>query len=850
MKKIIIKGLKEKSFSITNEILVIPQPQTMKVGITSYVFTEFTKLNYENIEKIDFLRDFLNEELALLNFPFILELEDQIIHDFELPEFNNEKQASEGYSLQIAKNMIVLIAESEQGIFYGIQTLLQLLYSDKNGISLPEIIIKDFPNFAIRAISDDISRGQVPTIENFKKFIRILSRFKINFFFIGYECDIFYYNKHPNIGVGRDPLKREEILEIQEYAKKFFVELVPLVTTTGHMDNVLMIPGYQDLGEFPGAQCFDISNNKVRIFLSDILEEICANFSSNYIHITCDELFDFGHYHSKKYLEQKGKELALLEHYNWMFDILKKQGKDKIIMYHDTVIKHKKIRQRLSRDIIIFLWEYFFHINFRRIKTLQKAGFNVIISPTIFDWSRNFPDIERGTKNIRAFIKAGYKRKVWGTAVSSWGDWGNESFRENRYYGYILSAELSWNTPNFDIKQFKKSFNKQFFGFTDNRITNIFRSLGDVNNIISGSISKLLATPLFYILLRRHPFPSKSPKIKTKQMLNLMHEMELTIKSIHDIKPFINKNKDYLDYLEFSAYLAKFFAKKNLAKLNISKLLQKTPIATQNRKKAIIIITELREELNRIKEKYQDLWLRCAKPEGLERLLPFYSWLDFIYTKKIEEIKANINWQNPFLEAEWIGYPEKKFHQDFRYFRKNFTLQNQKVKKAFLQGIANHYMKISINEIELGEVFSRFSLSVRPIDERVKVFDITKHLKKENIIIVEAANFTNYTNAINIYIEIFFENGEMQIIKSDCNWKTQETEIPGWKEIEFDDSTWKQAKSYGAPPKFNGEITKPYFLDNWPSQTTYMFGTRGYLKNFVPKIIISLVENFLKSIGA
>jgi hypothetical protein len=379
-------------------------------------------------------------------------------------------------------------------------------------------------------------------------------------------------------------------------------------------------------------------------------------------------------------------------------------------------------------------------------------------------------------------------------------------------------------------------------------MTEIFNSLGWVNRAITGTISRMLVVPIFYHLFWRHPFPSKKPKINTGKMKKLLQKMEITQKKIEEIEPLIKKNKDYIDYLKFSAQIAKFYANKNLYSVKISKLLEETPIPAKNKKDAMSLISELREDFKNIKEIYPKLWLRCAKPDSLKRLLPYYDWFDYLYRKKLEEIENNISWTNPFLESEWIGYPEKKMHQDYRYFRKTFTISNQKVKKAFLQGISNHYMKVSINGTVLGEVFSRFTLAVRPIDERVKIFGITEHLKKENVITVEAANYVDDINAINIYAEIYFENGEKQIIKSDGSWKTYKTEVTNWKEIGFEDSLWEQIKSYGAPPEFNGEITRPYFLDNFPSRTTYMFGTRGYFKNFIPQVLLPLLGKYLKSI--
>jgi len=225
---------------------------------------------------------------------------------------------------------------------------------------------------------------------------------------------------------------------------------------------------------------------------------------------------------------------------------------------------------------------------------------------------------------------------------------------------------VSWNTPEFNLERFHRAYNKEFFGITDERMTEIFYSLGWVNRVITGTISRMLAVPIFYHLFWRHPFPFKKPKINIGKMKKLLHKMEVKQKKIEAIEPLIKKNREYIDYLKFSAHIAIFYANKNLYSDQISKLLENTPISSENRKEAIRLISKLREDFKNIKEIYTDLWLRCAKPDGLKRLIPYYNWFDYllksqneIYKKTNQKIGVTI-----YCGGDYAKCIEKKIYQD------------------------------------------------------------------------------------------------------------------------------------------------------------------------------------------
>lgn len=102
------------------------------------------------------------------------------IYNEELDYFVPEDSYSEAYRLISKNGKITIYSWSKRGMFYGIMTLRQLIRKMNNQIYLPNCDVLDYPDFEIRGLVDDISRGQSPTVENYKKFIRFMSSLKLN----------------------------------------------------------------------------------------------------------------------------------------------------------------------------------------------------------------------------------------------------------------------------------------------------------------------------------------------------------------------------------------------------------------------------------------------------------------------------------------------------------------------------------------------------------------------------------------------------------------------------------------------------------------------------------------------
>lgn len=235
----------------------------------------------------------------------------------------------EGYGLSVKEDRVEITAPEPAGIFYGIQTLRQLLPSEVfrsakvDGVdwSAPACQIEDMPRFSWRGGHLDVGRHFFPK-EFLLKFIDLLALHKLNTFHLhltedqGWRIEIKRYPKLTEVGAWRkntmltyDPptftgnphggfYTQDELREVVAYAKARFVNVVPEIEMPGHAQAA--IASYPDLGNVPDRQLevatrwgviphvFNVEDSTIK-FLQNVLVEVMDIFPSPFIHIGGDE---------------------------------------------------------------------------------------------------------------------------------------------------------------------------------------------------------------------------------------------------------------------------------------------------------------------------------------------------------------------------------------------------------------------------------------------------------------------------------------------------------------------------------------------------------------------------------
>ncbi|TDO98469.1 family 20 glycosylhydrolase [Flavobacterium sp. 245] len=236
--------------------------------------------------------------------------------------------SKESYKISISSKKII-VTGSEEGLFYAVQSLLQLLPnkpSDKKEIKLPCTTIEDAPRYAYRGLHLDVCRHFF-SIDVIKDFIAQMSSYKLNNFHWhltddqGWRIEIKKYPKLTEVGskraqtlVGnkfeRSPLffdgnpyggfyTQEEIKDVVKFAEAHYVNIIPEIEMPGHA--TAAVTAYPNLSCFPDRtykvvetwgvfeDIFCAGKEETFTFLEDVLTEVMALFPSKYIHIGGDE---------------------------------------------------------------------------------------------------------------------------------------------------------------------------------------------------------------------------------------------------------------------------------------------------------------------------------------------------------------------------------------------------------------------------------------------------------------------------------------------------------------------------------------------------------------------------------
>ena len=252
--------------------------------------------------------------------------------DLVVNDTANTELGDEGYIVEIRSNGIRLSANTETGLFYAFQTLLQLLPADITEVSyrsvtLPECTILDYPRCEWRGAHLDVSRHFFP-VKFVKKYLDLMASYKMNRFHFhltddhGWRLPSEHWPQLNEIGswrVDREDVpwgeaepahegerasyggfySHEELAEIIQYAAERCIEVIPEVDFPGHVSAVLAsYPqlacdnyNYQvALGPYwPPKAILCAGNDSTLVFLKQTIDELCDIFPSQYIHIGGDE---------------------------------------------------------------------------------------------------------------------------------------------------------------------------------------------------------------------------------------------------------------------------------------------------------------------------------------------------------------------------------------------------------------------------------------------------------------------------------------------------------------------------------------------------------------------------------
>ena len=307
-------------------ISIIPKPASIELSYGSFILNDSTKIIIASDQRqLNTIAEMLSTQLrTATGFHFDIgtskkNSENTIILSLDK---NLKRLGNEGYQLIVTEKSVIVKSSSPAGIFYGIQSLYQLLPQEveKNkrvasvNWSISCVTIEDKPRFTWRGMHLDVGRHFAP-VEFVKKYIDLLASYKMNTFHWhltedqGWRVEIKKYPKLTEIGSRRKETAgdstpyggfytQEEIKEVVKYAQERFVTIVPEIEMPGHAFAALSAyPEYSctggpfevgtTWGVFEDVYC--AGNEGTFKFLKDVLSEVIPLFPGNYFHIGGDE---------------------------------------------------------------------------------------------------------------------------------------------------------------------------------------------------------------------------------------------------------------------------------------------------------------------------------------------------------------------------------------------------------------------------------------------------------------------------------------------------------------------------------------------------------------------------------
>lgn len=298
----------------------IPVPLKMEQGTGSFLLSEKTKL-YTNLQggEAELWENYLKALPVQLKEARMKDRK-QMLFLLITPK-TPQLPSPESYTLSVTPQQIEIRATSGAGLFYGMQTLLQLMQPAGTGsYSVVSVEIEDTPRFAYRGLMLDVSR-HFSTKEFIKKQIDALAYYKINRLHLhltdaaGWRLEIKKYPLLTDFAAWRtDPTwkkwwnggrkylrydepgasggyyTQDDIREILEYARQHYITVIPEIEMPSHSEEVLAAyPQLSCSGEPYKNSDFCVGNEETFTFLENVLTEVMELFPSEYIHVGGDE---------------------------------------------------------------------------------------------------------------------------------------------------------------------------------------------------------------------------------------------------------------------------------------------------------------------------------------------------------------------------------------------------------------------------------------------------------------------------------------------------------------------------------------------------------------------------------
>lgn len=421
-------------------------------------------------------------------------------------EVTDPELADQAYRLSIAPGVVQIEGNGEAGLFYGVQSLLQLLQADGAGKwRLPVGTICDWPALKLRFVHWDTKHHQ-DRPETLKRFIDWAAFFKVNA--VGFEIeDKYEFPSHPTIGVP-GAYTKEELQGLTAYALERFIQLVPQIQSPAHMAYVLKHAEFAHLqadgSNYQACMCDEDALGLMKDLYQDMID---ATPGVKYFHVSTDEVYYAGicpKCRENRPFNDENRSLTWVDFVNQMHGWLAERDRT-MLCWVENPLRTGHIRllpEGLINGIMVprrgSEW----------IQELKGAGVLSLVYSSQQGAELLFPNyfssdhlyrgrsiqgrLDEASQVVAETIETG--ADLVGTYAAAWDDSGLHC--ETFWLGWVTVTQYGWTPEGPSVAQSIADFMDVFYGLGNQDMVGIYRAVMEGARFYESSLDRVPATRL------------------------------------------------------------------------------------------------------------------------------------------------------------------------------------------------------------------------------------------------------------------------------------------------------------------------------------------------------------------
>ncbi len=366
----------------------------------------------------------------------------------------SEALSPQEYTITVDENRITASGGDGAGVLYAVQTLCQM--AEQCGGIFECVRIEDRPDLLHRGYYLDQTRGRVLTLAQLKKTVDRLCRYKVNQFQLYIE-HTYLFRGFSEMWRDQTPLTAEDILALDRYCRERHVELVPSLSSFGHLCTLLSTRTYGELCELKDSwrqpfsfldrmrhHTVNVADERVLPLMKGMLEEYMALFTSDKFNLCADETFDLGKGKARPLAEKNGVHRIYIDYVKELCTFLTERGKQPMF-WGDVICGEPELVHELPQETVCLTWGYLPDQRDYESRVMAETGVKQYLCPGVCGWNQWMNLIGDSYQNIVRMCSYAKKYNAVGVLNTDWGDYGHINHPEYSVPGMIYGAAFSWN---------------------------------------------------------------------------------------------------------------------------------------------------------------------------------------------------------------------------------------------------------------------------------------------------------------------------------------------------------------------------------------------------------------------